>query len=211
MNEEELKARANKLLEDAGVIRGPGAFTLYHGALSLMIAIYGSNSIQVQGFTRDAEQIRGQYMGSVIDGHISAIATGALRNMKAELDAGFIGTVQKTITGDVLTDLVALSRHVLHEDSSDDSKNVAGVLAAASFEDTLRRLATSNGIPHFEKLADLLSELKNQGVLQGSQVGIAQSYLNFRNSALHAQWDRIDRSGVSSVLGFVEQLLLTHF
>jgi hypothetical protein len=60
-------------------------------------------------------------------------------------------------------------------------------------------------------LADVLTALKDNGILQGSQVGIAQSYLNFRNNALHAKWDQIERESVASVLGFVEQLLLKHF
>jgi hypothetical protein len=99
----------------------------------------------------------------------------------------------------------------LDQDKTDESKNVAAVLAAAAFEDTLRRMASHHGIPHTEKLADLLNELKTKKLLQGSQVGIANSYLNFRNNALHAQWDKVERAGVASVLGFVEQLLLTNF
>lgn len=148
--------------------------------------------------------------GSVVSGHIFSLALGALKNISEELDAGFAGTLQKSITAEVLTDHVGLSRRAL-EDGSDDAKNVAAVLAAVAFEDTIRRLAINNGIPHKDKLADVLNELKSQGILQGAQVGIANSYLNFRNSALHAQWDRVDRAGVASVLGFVEQLLLTQF
>ncbi len=48
-------------------------------------------------------------------------------------------------------------------------------------------------------------------MIKSPQIGIAQSYLTFRNRALHANWNEIQRESVVSVLGFVEQLLLKHF
>ena len=130
--------------------------------------------------------------------------------MKAELEAGIVGSLQKTITGGVLTDFLQLARAALAE-KGDNAKNVAAVLAASLFEDTIRRIAISNGIPHVEKLQDVINELKTKEILQGSQVGIALSYLNFRNNSLHAQWDKVEREAVASVLGFVEQLLIRYF
>jgi hypothetical protein len=53
--------------------------------------------------------------------------------------------------------------------------------------------------------------LKDRQVFQGPQVGIAQSYLGFRNKALHAQWSGIDRSSIHAVLAFTEQLIIAHF
>jgi hypothetical protein len=87
---------------------------------------------------------------------------------------------------------------------------VAAVLAAAAFEDILRRLTEVNGIPHHEKLADVHTALKDVGVLQGAEVGIAQSYLSFRNRSLHAQWSDVDRPSINSVLAFTEQMILKH-
>jgi len=60
-------------------------------------------------------------------------------------------------------------------------------------------------------LAEVLTELKNKGVLDGTQIGVAQSYLTFRNKSLHAEWDKVGRETVASVLAFTEQLLLKHF
>lgn len=89
---------------------------------------------------------------------------------------------------------------------------MAAVLAAAAFEDTIRRIGDELGsITGRPKLAAVLESLKKAGVLQGAQFSIAQSYLPFRNAALHADWDKIERESVASVLGFVEQLILKHF
>jgi hypothetical protein len=130
--------------------------------------------------------------------------------MLEEVDSGFIGSLRDAITGEALGDLVKLSRKVL-EESPAAGKDVAAVLTAAAFEDTIRRLGAKSGPVDHEKLADTLEELKKQGVLQGAQVGIAQSYLSFRNKALHAKWREVDLSAVESALAFTEQLLLKHF
>lgn len=109
--------------------------------------------------------------------------------------------------GEVLTDFIKLARAALQE-SGDGAKNVAAVLAAAAFEDVLRRLADEKGLGHQEKLADVLTALKKVGVLQGAEVGIAQSYLSFRNRSLHAQWNEVDRPAIESILAFTEQVIL---
>ena len=138
-------------------------------------------------------------------------AKGALRNLQAELEAGAIGSLIQRMVGDVLTDFIQLARTVL-DDPSDKAKNVAAVLTAAAFEDTIRRMGESlAGVVGRVELQDVIIALKQKGVLQSPQLGIAQSYLSFRNHALHAEWEKVDRSSVQSALGFVEELLLKHF
>ncbi|KAB2960461.1 MAG: hypothetical protein F9K13_05220 [Candidatus Methylomirabilis oxygeniifera] len=121
-----------------------------------------------------------------------------------------LGSLRDAVTSEVLSDLIKLARTVSDE-GGEATKNVAAVLAAAAFEDSLRRLAASAGLPHQEKLADVVTALKEKDVLQGAQVGIAQSYLSFRNRALHAKWTEVDRPEVASILGFTEALLVKHF
>jgi len=209
MKVEDLSKRIDALLSNDRQAT-PSPSELFQGALSLLSAVHGSNCTQIQSLTKAAEQLREKHSGNYVDQELSFLAEGALKNLKAELDGGLAGSLQRTITGEVITDFIRLSRAALDE-GGNESKNVAAVLAASVFEDTIRRLATTNGITHMEKLAGVLMALKDNGLLQGSQVGIAQSYLNFRNNALHAQWDKVEREAVASVLGFVEQLLLKHF
>jgi hypothetical protein len=211
MKESDLKARIDELAVTGQQSSGPEAHSMYQGALSVMIALHGENSSQVKNFLRQREQIQEKFLPNDIEIGISTVAEGAIKNLQAEIDAGFAGSLQQTISGEVITDFVRLAHQAMDYDASDNSKNVASVLAAAAFEDTFRRLAKNHNIPHMEKLADLLDELKERKILQGTQVGIANSYLNFRNSALHAQWERIERASVAAVLGFIEQLLLSHF
>jgi hypothetical protein len=207
MMQEQIRKRIDELLAPRTGITG---LEIFNGALSLMALLCGPQSLQVQDLKEKGQLISQRYGGSGLDHNLGILGTGALQNLSAEIHAGLIGSIQKAVTGEVLTDFLQLSRVALNE-PGEGAKNVAAVLSAALFEDTLRRIATGNGLPHIEKLQDVLTELKNNQLLQGTQVGIANSYLNFRNSSLHAQWERVDRESIASVLAFVEQLLLKHF
>ena len=49
------------------------------------------------------------------------------------------------------------------------------------------------------------------GLTKGAQSKLLRSYVTVRNKAFHAEWDKIDEPDIRSVIGFVEQFLLTHF
>ena len=183
---------------------------LLQGALSLMVNMYNKDSAQADSLLKEVASINTKWTGSTASEHIIRLAMGTLHNLKGEIQAGLVGSLQRQISAGVLTDFLSLSKLAL-EEKGDDAKNVAAVLAAALFEDTIRKLAESNGIQHIDKLQDVITALKNKGVLQPPQLGIANAYLNFRNHALHAEWDKIERAAVASVQGFVEELLLKHF
>jgi hypothetical protein len=70
---------------------------------------------------------------------------------------------------------------------------------------------TFAGVIGKDDLASVLTKLKDAEVMKSPQIGTAQSYLSFRNHALHANWEDVQRESVHSILGFVEQLLLKHF
>jgi hypothetical protein len=112
------------------------------------------------------------------------------------------------ISGEVLGDFLGLARVALDE----DKKDVAAVLAAAAFEETMRRMGSELAdIQDRPKLSDVLQTLKAKDVLVGPQFSTAQSYLTFRNRALHAEWDQIDRPTVVSAAAFVGELLPKYF
>jgi hypothetical protein len=219
MNESALSQRAEELLKMSDGGRDTDWIALgaevYQGTVTLTAALYGADSPQLANlkdtYNRSMSGI------SYGDRHLQVhdaglpVLRGALRSILGDLRAGMTGTLRRQIAGGILGDFIQLARAVL-EDRSDDSKNVAAVLAAAAYEDTIRRLGRQfAGVMGDQKLSAVLDALKAAGTIEGPQVSIAQSYLTFRNQALHAAWDKIDRSSVVSVLGFVEQLLIKHF
>jgi hypothetical protein len=60
-------------------------------------------------------------------------------------------------------------------------------------------------------MSDVVNALKTSGLIQGAQKALLDAMPKIRNMAMHAEWTRITEPDVSSVLGFVEQLLLTRF
>jgi hypothetical protein len=189
------------------------AYELLEGALSLMAAVHGPENVQSLALRELAKSVQNRKEGA-LRGHafdIAQAATGALANLKAELAAGLVGSLQRKFESGVLADFIQLARLVL-QDEGDNPKNVAAVLAAAAYEDTIRRLAEATG--HSTTGVDLqevITLLKDKGILYSPQLGIAVGYLSFRNHALHARWTQIDRSSVNSILAFVEELLLKNF
>jgi hypothetical protein len=187
------------------------ASEMAQGCVSLLSLVYGARSTQVQQFNASLADISKDKNIGFKNHWVATAAQGTLKNLKREIETGLTGSLRNQITAEVLTDLIQLARVVLKE-SGDGAKNVAAVLTAAAFEDVIRRMGESlAGLIGEDDLADILKKLKEAGVIQAPQVGIAQSYLNFRNHALHANWDKIQRESVQSALGFVEELLLKHF
>lgn len=213
MKPDALEAQLDLLLEDAKTGSSLELQKrLHHGALTILLALYGPDSSHEKELRSGLETLlRSSHplTVSTISASISVIR-GALEGVRADLKADVLGSIRSAVTAEVLTDFVALARTVL-EKKGDDAKNVSAVLAAAAFEDSLRRLASQHSLPSDGRLADLLASFKAAGIIQGAQVGVAQSYLSFRNRALHAKWDELDRPEVLSVLAFTEQLVLKHF
>jgi hypothetical protein len=182
------------------------------GTVSLLSLIYGRSSAQLQQLNAKLTEVYAYNASPDYKDALAAdAAQGVLRNLKREIESGLTGNLRQQITGEVLSDLIQLSKAALDE-KNDGAKNVAAVLAAAAFEDTIRRMGeTFVGVIGQDDLSEVLKKLKDADVIRPPQIGIAQSYLSFRNHALHANWDKIGRESVQSALGFVEQLLIKHF
>ena len=187
---------------------------LLQGTLTVMISIYGPESTQVTTLRKIADQAyskKERHLSINLQRDLVPVIRGTLQNLKIEIDQGILGSLQKKVESDVLTDFIQLAKVVLDE-GGDNSNNVAAVLVAAAFEDTIRRMGQEfAGIIGRDKLEDVITQLKKKGILVAPQLGIAIGYLNFRNHALHADWDKIERSSILSAVGFVEELLLKHF
>jgi hypothetical protein len=210
MEPSDIVKRIDELL--ALQIGAGNAALLSQGCVSLLALVYGPKSPQIENFNYSLAAIqKGDGNTGWKGQQISVAAQGALKNLKREIESGLTGNFKLQVTGDVLTDFIQLARTTLNE-TGDGAKSVAAVLTAAAFEDTIRRMGeTFAGVIGKDDLSEVLKKLKDAGVIQSPQIGIAQSYLSFRNHALHANWDKVERESIHSVLGFVEQLLLKHF
>ena len=127
---------------------------------------------------------------------------------KADYEGGYAFRVEALISGEIFGDFVALSRNALVE----GYKDVAAVLACAALEDALKRFALMNGLDVSDKvMQEVVGALKSKGLVGGAQRTMLDTMPKIRDYAMHANWDKITAQDVGSVLGFVEQLLLTKF
>jgi hypothetical protein len=186
---------------------------VYNGALNLIRVVRGPGSVQeaqlIQAMS-DASKSGGSREWQ-LEAFVLPATPGALRSLVADLGAGLVGNIAMQGSGAVLGDLLGLAKEALGA-GGESERNVAAVLVAAAFEDTLRRLAeTKAGVTDRPKLEAVITELKRAGVLAGASVSTANGYLKFRNDALHADWQHLQPATISSCLAFVEALLVEHF
>jgi hypothetical protein len=134
-------------------------------------------------------------------------ATGIFIAAQDNYNRGFAATLDQRISGEIFGDLLNSADAALrgaHKDS-------AAVLAAAAFEDSLKKIGTLNGVNTAGKeLQKLINELTANQILTGSAVKIAGNFVKTRNAAMHAEWSKITDAEVGALIGFVQQLIAQH-
>jgi uncharacterized protein DUF4145 len=168
---------------------------------NLIRAVYGEETPHYKNFREAYTKCRGN------DYEIKKLIA-LFQSAKEDFEGGYVFNVELKISGEVFGDFVVLARKSL----SEGQKDVAAVLACAALEDAIKRLAATNGIPTDGKtMAELVNALKSAGLVAGAQKSLLEAMPRIRNMAMHAEWSKLTEPDVSSVLGYVEQLLLSKF
>jgi hypothetical protein len=170
-------------------------------AQNLILAVYGDNSPHYQNFINAVEKCVGY------DYDVLALR-GIFLSAKDDFDGGYVFNVDMRVSGEVLGDFIVLARQSLAE----GYKDVAAVLACAALEDALKRYAHAQNIATDNKsMTEVVNALKGSGKVSGAQKTLLDAMPKIRNFALHAEWSKFSEPDVNSVIGFVEQFLLTKF
>ena len=171
---------------------------------SLLRAIFGEDSPHYKHFaevysTCDLNHGKDTYVNTLNNLFLSA---------REDFEGGYVFDVDLRVSGEVFGDFVALARQAMLE----GHKDVAAVLACAALEDALKRYAAVNELDVDDKtMQEVVNSLKSKGLVAGAQKSLLDAMPRIRNFAMHAEWSKISGPDVSSVLGFVEQFLLTKF
>jgi hypothetical protein len=191
---------------------GSASSETVHFATSMMTALYGAESPQLRQFREGCTFIAQRAPNAANAGfELGRYAVGAVRNTAEELKAGLIVNLRVAVACEILVELIRLAKEIM-ADRTDEAKNVAAVLSAAAYEGLIRRMGEEfAGVTDRPNLDGVITALKTANVLKGGQVGLALSYLQFRNHSLHADWGKVDRSQLESCLAFSESLLSKHF
>ena len=172
-----------------------------NAVLNLFNICFGENSNYYQNFNKIYQNFR--YSVDSLDS-----AIGIFISAKVDYINGFYNSLEKKISGEIFGDFVVLAKTSLHE----GNKDVAAVLACAALEDALKKYAILNKLDVSEKtMTDVVNLLKSSGLVKGAQKTLLDVMPKIRNYAMHANWEKINKEDVSSIIGFVEQFLLSNF
>jgi hypothetical protein len=166
-------------------------------ATLMLTEFYGPASPQLKQFL-DGYTTISKNVDTNIPFALRLYSYGAINNVVEELQAGLVGNLRVQVTGEVLAELASLGKEIL-SGGTESAKNVAAVLVAAAFEDLIRRMGVElGGVKGRPPLQDVITALKDAAILKGAEIGIAQSFLKFRNDSLHADWVNVSRIQVES-------------
>jgi hypothetical protein len=139
--------------------------------------------------------------------HTFQSCRGVLDAAKRDFEGGYVASLSSTIAGEIFADLLKLARFAL----DGGNKDSAAVLAAAGFEDSLKKIgALYNLNVAEEELGSVIGALKAQQLLKGGAAQSADRYLKLRNWAMHANWEKIASEEVAGLIAFVDELLVKH-
>ena len=170
-------------------------------AESLIKAVFGEQSPHYKNFRKELENCKG------LTRQIQALQ-GIFQSAKEAFDGGYVFNIEMEVSGKIFGDFVVLAKQSLAE----GHKDVAVVLASAALEDALKRHATINGLDVTDStLAQTVGALKSKGLVSGARKSMLDAMLKIRNSAMHADWEKVTEPDVNSIVGFVEQFLLSEF
>jgi hypothetical protein len=183
----------------------PFAAANYEGwgasALALVRAVFGQDSSYHKSLNSLVSSCNG------LEWQVEAMK-GVFVSAKEAFDGGYVFNIDAEISGEVFADFVSAAKRALSEGYTE----VAAVLACAALEDTLKRYAILNGLNvESNSMQDTVNALKSKGLVKGAQKSLLDPMPKIRDYAMHAKWDKIAPPDVSSVIGYVEQFLLTHF
>lgn len=170
-------------------------------AQNLILAVFGQQSPHYLNFSKAYEKCGGSESG------VSTLH-GIFQSAKDDFLGGYVFDLDLRISGEVFGDFVVLARQSL----SEGHKDVAAVLACAALEDALKRYASIKELDVSDKtMSEVVKALKAEGLVSGAQKSLLDAMPRIRNMAMHAEWQKISEPDVSSVIGFVEQFLLSKF
>ena len=170
-------------------------------AMHLVAAVFGEDSPHYRNLSKAYDS----YLG-----YPSALATmrGIFIAAKSDYDGGYLFRIDAILSGEIFGDFVIVAKAALAE----GQKDVAAVMACAALEDALKRFGRLKGIVvEGKSMQDVINALKAKGLVSGPQKSLLDSMPRIRDSAMHADWAKITPQDVGSVIGFVEQFLLTQF
>ena len=145
---------------------------------------------------------RSHRQGGIIRSDVNALL-GHLRFLRDAVDKGELSSLQNELSAADFAEFLQHARQYLAE----EKKVEASVIAAAVFEDTVKRLGRAFAIEDLSKLDATINALKSKGAVTSVEAKQLRYLAGVRNAALHASWDEFELDAVSDLIDGVDRLL----
>lgn len=172
----------------------------------LVSRLYGRDSHYFKMFQSVVERPNFNLMHSNFHSHVADIV-GILKGVQHEIKNGLLINFRSLLQAEIFSDFLEMAEYLLGE----GCKDAAAVLLGAVLEDSLRKIADSNGIDtvnaqgkslSIEPLNASLRKNEVYGPLVRKQI---TSWANLRNDAAHGHHDRYDHDQTKQMLLFVQK------
>ncbi len=213
-SKQQIDQRFKELLEQGNRIRMGGRdgtsvdrtdfYAWALSSLNLIKGALGRESPHTAAFESEFASLQNNYISTDRLNSFRGLFLAA----KSDFDAGLSFDSERLVAAEVFGDIVVLAKAALAE----GQHTVALVLSCAALEDALKRFAVLKGLDVTGKtMEDVVNALKSKGLIAGPQKALLAAIPRIRNAAMHADWEKLTPNDAGSVLGFVEQFLLTQF
>ncbi len=138
--------------------------------------------------------------------------TGVLRALRADIDAGYIQSIEELIHGDVFSDFLEMAAYLLQE----NYKDAAAVIAGSTLEAHLRQLCVKHGVPTDHqtqaevrpKKADQMNAdlCKADAYSKHDQKNVT-AWLDLRNKAAHGQYKEYKKEQVGLLVSSIRDFM----
>jgi hypothetical protein len=129
---------------------------------------------------------------------------GVLESVRTEAEAGLLVKLEYQIFATAFDDFLD---HAFGFHKSGKVKEAA-ILVSVVLEDAIKRIAEKNGIAsNGLSLEPLIDKLSNSQIFTTVKAKRIKSYVGVRNTALHAEWDKLDLKDIGNAIEGVRELL----
>lgn len=128
---------------------------------------------------------------------------GILEAALDDLNNGFLSSQEFLIASEVFDSLLEQAKHLIEA----GYKDPAAVLVRVVLEDTLRRIARSEGLDSTRKASVLNDELRSIGHYSQPQWRLVQAWLDVGNAAAHGDFGAYSHDDVVRLIDDVERFI----
>lgn len=135
------------------------------------------------------------------------VMTGIIKSVQNDFEKGLLVNIRQLLQAEIFADFLEMGEYLLKE----NYKDAAAVIIGSVLEDSLRKLATSNGINilkdngNYLTLEPLNIELAKADVYNRLKQKEVTSWGDLRNKAAHGHHDEYDKPQVQMMLLFVQK------